>query len=74
MINPFRPSREQRGTDRFLNLKVAIFCVGAGTALAGILANRNWIINVAIGILLIGVVLRFLGRDRTPPDSESPEE
>ena len=70
MTNPFRPSREKRGPDRFLNLKVAIFSLGAGTALVGILSNRNWVINVAIGILLIGVILRFVGRDRTPPDSE----
>jgi hypothetical protein len=69
VINPFRPSRDKRGPDRFLNLKVAVFCLGAGIAFVGIIA-QTWLINVAIGVLLIGVALRFLGRDRTPPDPE----
>jgi hypothetical protein len=65
----FRPSREQRGPDRWLNAKVAIFCLGAGTALAGVASGKTWIVNLAIAILAVGFLMRFLPR-RRPPQSE----
>jgi hypothetical protein len=63
----FRASRKKTGPDRFLNAKIAIFCLGAGIAAVGIITERGWLVNVAIGVLLIGVALRFVGRDRAPP-------
>ncbi|MGH7462178.1 MAG: hypothetical protein ACREMA_14300 [Longimicrobiales bacterium] len=68
----FRASREKRGPDRFLNLKIAIFTMGAALACAGIIAQRNWLIYVAIGVLAAGVALRFFDRkESSPPPSEN---
>jgi hypothetical protein len=65
----FRPSREPRGPDRWLNLKVAVFCLGAGIALVGIAADKNWVINLAIGVLAVGFLMRFLPRKNDPSDT-----
>ena len=65
----FRPSRERRGPDRWLSAKVAIFCLGAGIALVGVASERNWVINLAIAVLAIGFLMRFLGRRK--PQSEN---
>ena len=67
----FRTSREKRGPDRFLNLKIAIFCIGAAIAAAGIITSRIWLIHVAIGVLIIGLALRFFDRKESPPPSEN---
>ena len=67
----FRPSREQRGDDRFLNAKVALFSLGAVVALIGIATDIGWLVNIAIGILIVGFALRFLKtRDADPPPTE----
>jgi hypothetical protein len=55
----FRPSRT-RGDDRFLDAKVLIFTAGAACGLAGIAFDLGWLIYVAIGVLGIGLLLRFL--------------
>jgi hypothetical protein len=60
----FRPSRAQRGEDRYLNAKVAIFCLGAGIACVGIATDTRWLITVAIAVLFIGFLLRFFPRNR----------
>ena len=73
MIGWFRPSRERRGEDPYLNVKVALFCLGAGIAMVGVASGRRWIINLAIFVLLIGFVLRFLpkrGESEAPPPNE----
>jgi hypothetical protein len=64
----FRPSRDRRGPDRWLNVKVAIFCLGAGIALVGIASGKNWVVNLAIGVLAVGFLLRFLPGSRPPED------
>ena len=66
----FRASRQNRGPDRFLNLKIILFCLGAGMAMVGIISGISWIINVAIGVLLIGVILRFFSHPKAPPPDE----
>ena len=68
MTGWFRPSRDARGEDRFLKAKIALFSLGAAVALIGIAADTRWLINVAIGILLVGFALRFL---KPPPSDES---
>ena len=65
----FRPSREKRGSDPFLIAKIAIFVLGATVALIGIATNTDWVITVAIAILLVGFILRFLPH-RTPNDDQ----
>ena len=57
----FRPSRKRgSGEDRFLAWKVRLFVVGAALALAGIGMSLSWIVWAGVGVLLAGLVLRFL--------------
>ena len=57
----FRPSRERRdGEDRFLVWKVRIFVIGAAVAFVGIGMSLSWLVWAGIGILLVGLALRFL--------------
>lgn len=62
MIALFRPSRTPSGPDPYLPHKMVIFVVGATAAMAGMLTDRGWLINLGILILLIGIILRFVGR------------
>lgn len=56
-------SRERKPEpDRFLYWKMAIFFLGAGFFMAGVAMEKDWAVAVAIGVLLVGVVLRFIGR------------
>ena len=64
----FRVSREKRGPGPYLAAKVAIFCIGVVVAFIGIKLDRSWIISVAIGILLVGFILRFFPRERPPEE------
>lgn len=66
----FRASREKRGPDRFLTAKIAIFLSGAAIAAVGIMTGKNWLIYVAIGVLIVGVALRFFDRKGSPPPSQ----
>ena len=64
----FRISRKQRGPDPFLAAKVAIFCIGVVVAFLGMKLNKSWIISIAIGILLVGFILRFFPREKNDKD------
>ena len=44
---------------RYLEWRVRLMAAGAVIALAGIYFDSSWMINVAIGVLLIGFALRF---------------
>ncbi len=75
----FRPGGARGGPDRFLYAKLASFFLGAGFLVAGMTTGRDWAVAVAIGVLLVGVVLRLLSRrDRgdgeplPPDDPDSP--
>ncbi|MFW6080041.1 MAG: hypothetical protein ACODAE_10495 [Gemmatimonadota bacterium] len=57
---PFRPSRERRGPDPHLDVKIIVFVVGAVLAVVGIGTEIDWLISIAIAILAAGVLLRFL--------------
>ena len=62
----FRASRDKRGPDVFLAAKVGIFCIGAVIALIGIATDTDWVITLAIAVLLVGFALRFV----RPRDTE----
>lgn len=51
------------GVQRNTNARIALFCLGAGIACVGIATDQRWIITVAIVVLLVGWLLRFVGRD-----------
>lgn len=57
-----RASRSRRGgPDRFLYAKVALFFLGAGFFAAGVITGRDWAVGVAIAVLFVGLLLRFVG-------------
>ena len=45
---------------RHLEVRVALFGAGAILALVGMATEQSWLINVAIAVLIVGVVVRFL--------------
>jgi hypothetical protein len=64
--------RRRSGPDRFLYAKLAAFFLGAGFFFAGVLTGRDWAVLVAVGVLVVGMALRFM--DRREPDGAGEEE
>lgn len=57
----FRPSRKRReGEDRFLAWKIGLFAIGAGAGFAGMALSLSWLVWVAVAVLAVAVLLRFL--------------
>ena len=54
--------RSSRGEDPWLNVKVGTFVAGAALAAAGIYFDSRWLVWVAIAVLLVGFVVRFIDR------------
>jgi hypothetical protein len=52
----------QRRSDPWLEWKVRFFLLGAGVAVVGIGMGIAWVVGVAIVILFVGFVIRFLPR------------
>lgn len=64
--------RRRSGPDRFLYAKTAAFFLGAGFFFAGVVTGRDWAVLVAVGVLMVGLVLRVM--DRREPDGAGEEE
>lgn len=60
-------SRRRSGPDRFVRLKVATLIVGGVLGLVGMRAGNSVLVGVAIVVVLVGFLLRFLPAHR-PPD------
>lgn len=60
--------RSRRGPDPYIRWKVGLFLAGAVLGLVGMATERNWLVMTAIGVLGVGVALRFL------PASDEAEE
>ena len=57
----FRPTRDRsRADDPLVLWKLRLFGVGAALALAGIGFEVRWVVWCGIGVLAIGLLLRFL--------------
>lgn len=69
----FRPSRTQRSA-AWLQARMALFVAGAACGLAGMLADRTWLINIGIGLLIVGLLLRFLPERENPSDGVPHED
>ena len=70
----FLPSRGRKGPDHYYAAKLAIFVVGVVVMLAGVRLDKGWLVNVAIGVLAVAVLLRFLPQKSTDPDADSDAE
>jgi hypothetical protein len=77
-MSPFRPDRRRRGEDRLLGQKMLVFVLGAVIAMAGLATERDWLIYVALVLLLLGLAMRFAGREPVeeadPSEEEEPPE
>ncbi|HSM06020.1 MAG TPA: hypothetical protein VK858_15490 [Longimicrobiales bacterium] len=58
-----RIRRDTSGPGPYLEWRVRLLGAGAILALAGIWSETEWLVNVAIAFLLVGFMLRFIGRD-----------
>ena len=59
----------------YLEWRIRIFGAGAILAMVGIFTAQGWLIDVAIGVLLIGFAMRFLKGRRGPvSDGDVSEE
>jgi hypothetical protein len=58
----FRASRDSRRAVRWLDLRLMLFVIGAAIAMIGIVLDIGWLVYVAIGVLLIGMILGLLAR------------
>ena len=68
----FRPDRTPRaGADRWLVPKMSLFVIGAAIAILGIGLGREWLVDVAIAVLVVGVLLRFIPGRKSPPDDRA---
>lgn len=69
----FLPSRSRTGPDKFLRWKTVTLVVGVGLILAAYRLERSWLVWVAIGVLAVGFVLRFLPHSTHGPDAHDAE-
>ena len=66
--------RSRRGPGRFTEAKVALFFLGAVFLLVGMTRERDVLVAVAIAILGVGFLLRFLERRPERDWSEEDED
>jgi len=66
----FLPSRSRSGPDKYLPWKTITLVVGVVLILAAYRLDRPWLVWVAIGVLALGFVLRFLPQSTHGPESE----
>lgn len=57
-----RVDRSRDRPVRHLEWRVRLLGVGAVLGLAGMMMESEWMVNAAIGVLIITFVLRFVGR------------
>ena len=53
-----------RRAGRYLEWKVRLFTLGAVLAVVGMALDQSWMTWAAIGVLIVGMLLRFLPGDR----------
>ena len=63
-----------RQAGRYLEWKVRVFSVAAVLALVGIYLQSSWMTGAAIGILGVGLSLRFLPDGAGGPEGEADDE
>ncbi len=60
----FRPDRERRDPDPWLEVKMGIFFLGALVGVVGMAMENRLVVLAAIVILAVGVLLRFVSPRR----------
>lgn len=59
-------SRSRSSSGRLLGLRVALFGAGGILAVIGMGLRIRWLVNVAIGVLFVGFILRFVSSGDGP--------
>jgi hypothetical protein len=62
--------RSRKNDDRFVEWKVAVFFLGAALWVAGAILGVRWLVWAAIGVLLIGVLLRFASSEHSRSEDQ----
>jgi hypothetical protein len=62
----FRPSRENRGEDRYFEVKAVLLVLAASFGIAGMVYQRSWLIYAAIAFVAAGIILRIAAARRKP--------
>ena len=60
--------------DRFFELKILCFVLGAGCGVAGMFTEQHWLVRVGIGFLAVGIILRLIGRRKAAAETEEKNE
>lgn len=56
----FRATRENRGEDRFFEVKAIILVLGASLGIAGMIYEIGWLIWTAIAVVAAAIILRLI--------------
>lgn len=71
----FRPSRDRRGSDRYLIPKIILLAAGGTMAIAGFMLELDWLVTGAVVPLAIGLALNvWRSRESPEPDDTEPED
>jgi uncharacterized membrane protein YfcA len=62
LVTVFFYRRRRSGPDRFLAVKLATFILGAVLGLVGMRIDKPFLVGVAIGVVLVGVLLRLVSQ------------
>jgi hypothetical protein len=65
-------SRSREPSPRHVEWRIRLFGAGGILAMVGLWYGQEWLINVAIGVLLIGFGLRFVRRRGDEPADHDP--
>lgn len=64
--------RRRAGRDRFLPAKLASLVVGGVLGLVGMRINNSLLVSIAIAVVLVGFLLRFVRQTGAAGDDEDP--
>jgi hypothetical protein len=64
-------SHERRRRDRFIWAKLTSLLVGGVVGLIGMRSDNTLLVDIAIGLILVGFALRFLPHEATLPGDRS---
>jgi hypothetical protein len=68
----FFSRRPRPGRDRFLPAKLALLTVGGVLGLVGMRINSSLLVSIAIAVVLVGFLLRFVRQPDVNGDAKDP--
>jgi multisubunit Na+/H+ antiporter MnhF subunit len=68
----FFSRRPRTGRDRFLPVKLASLIVGGILGLVGMRINSSLLVSIAIAVVLVGFLLRFVRQPGAQGDARDP--